>query len=352
MEIIKPTILVVDDESNNIRLLNQILKGLYIIRVAMNGKEVLERVLIAPIPDLILLDIMMPEMDGYEVCRRLKSDPATSAIPVIFATAKTEVEDETVGFEVGAVDYITKPLSAPVVRARVATHLSLADQQKACEAKVQARIAELASTQEAAIHMLGEAGHYNDTDTGVHIWRMAAYAGALAQSINWSVEMVKDLELAAPMHDTGKIGIPDSILKAPRKLEPDEMEKMKKHSEIGFSILSKSNTPLFTLAAEISLYHHEKWDGSGYPKCLVGNSIPESARIVAIADVFDALTMRRPYKEPWPVEKAFATIEEGEGNHFDPNLVQQFIQIKDKVLEIKDKWDKKEKTKTGQIPTR
>jgi len=342
----KATILVVDDEPNNIRLLNQLLKTTYTVRIATNGKQALERVLIDPVPELILLDIMMPEMDGYEVCRHLKSSLDTASIPVIFITAKNEEEDETIGFEVGAVDYITKPISAPIVRARVATHISLANQQRACEKTVKEKTKELTATQEAGIFMLGEAGHYNDTDTGAHIWRMAAYARALAQAINWPVEKAHMLEQAAPMHDTGKIGIPDAILKAPRKLEADEWVIMKTHTEIGYSILSNSNTSIFELAAEIALYHHEKWDGSGYPKKLTGESIPQSARIIALADVFDALTMARPYKEAWPVEKAFATIKESAGSHFDPKLTAVFLSIKDKLLEVKEVWGKKEQENT------
>ena len=337
----KMTILVVDDEINNIKLLTQILKDQYTIRVATSGREALQRVLIEPKPALILLDIMMPQMDGYEVCRKLKSESATVKIPVIFITAKNEIEDETRGFDIGAVDYITKPVSAPIVAVRVSIHIALANQQKTCEMNVVKRTAQLKSTQEAAIHMLGEAGHYNDTDTGVHIWRMSAYARALAKAADWTVEAAEMLELASPMHDTGKIGISDDILKAPRKLTAEEWIMMKKHTVIGHSILSKSDTPLFKLAADIALYHHEKWDGSGYPEQLSGDLIPESARIVAIADVFDALTMKRPYKEPWKIQDAFNEIQKGKGKHFDPNLVDKFFQIESSIKEIKENWDKK-----------
>lgn len=334
-------ILVVDDESNNLQLLRQILKGKYNISMAINGTQAIE-VAEKVKPDLILLDVMMPEMDGFEACKRLKSNTKTTHIPIIFVTAKTQVIDEKKGFELGAVDYITKPVSGPIVQARVATHLALYDQQRTLQIQVQQRTADLAESQKAAIHMLGEAGHYNDTDTGLHIWRMAAFAGALARQAGWSDSKSRQLEFAAPMHDTGKIGIPDSILKKPGKLDPKEWMVMKTHSQIGYDILSKSQTPLFQMAAEISLYHHERWDGTGYPEGLKGTDIPESARIVAIVDVFDALTSKRPYKEPWSIEKSVNEIRRSGGSHLDPRLVDCFVGILEEILRLKEDWDARE----------
>jgi len=319
-------ILVVDDEPNNLRLLQQVLKKQYQLVFANNGQKALD-IAKEHKPDLILLDIMMPEMSGYEVCEKLKLNPETVNIPVIFVTAMSEIDDEAHGFDVGAVDYIPKPISAPIVLRRIKNHLSLV------------RVDELDELARASIFMLGEAGHYNDTDTGEHIWRMAAYAATIAQSLGWSKERKKMLELAAPMHDTGKIGIPDEILKAPRKLSADEWTVMKTHSQIGSDILGKSQNPIFQLAAEIALGHHERWDGTGYPKGLSSTEIPESARIVAIADVFDALTMKRPYKDIWPVEKAVETIRASSGTHFDPNIVKVFCESLPEILKIKDYWD-------------
>ena len=337
----KQSILVVDDTPENIDVLKGILTDRYGIRAATNGELAL-RIAARQPPDLVLLDVMMPEMDGYEVCRRLKADPDTAHIPVIFVTAKTETEDEQAGFDVGAVDYITKPVNPSLVLARVHPHLALAHQQRACRLQVIERTRELEQAQRAAIYMLGDAGHYNDNDTGAHIWRMAAYAAALARAAHWPVAQSELLELAAPMHDTGKIGIPDSILKAPRRLTPAEWEVMKTHTEIGHRILSKSSTELFQLAATIALSHHERWDGSGYPHGLAGEQIPQGARIVAIADVFDALTMRRPYKEPWTFEDAFATLTADAGSHFDPDLIDRFIAIRDEILQIQHDWDARE----------
>ncbi len=333
----KQTILVVDDAPENLDVIKELLIPDYIVKAAINGKTAIKIATTLP-PDLILLDIMMPEMDGYEVCRRLKADPDTSKIPVIFVTAMSESIDEQRGFSVGAIDYVTKPINPDTVRARVRTHLALSEQQRTCQAEVAKRTKELEESQRAAISMLGAAGHYNDNDTGNHIWRMAAYAARLAQAIHWPVEQTALLELAAPMHDTGKIGIPDAILKAPRKLSDEEMAIIKTHTTIGHSILSKNKTPLFKIAADIALNHHERWDGSGYPNALAGDKIPEAARITAICDVFDALTMKRAYKKAWPIEKAFETIQNESGAHFDPYLVESFLGIKEEIIKIQKKW--------------
>jgi len=320
-------ILIVDDEPNNLQVLKQILNERYQLIFATSG----EKALVAAVkhrPDLVLLDIMMPGMNGYEACERLRDAPTTKDIPVIFVTAMSEVEDEARGFDAGAVDYIQKPVSGSIVLRRIETHLSLV------------RAQQLENSQKAAIYMLGEAGHYNDTDTGVHIWRMAAYSRVLAEAAGWPEHMLDRIELAAPMHDTGKIGIPDDILKAPRKLTAEEWEVMKRHAEIGHEILRKSNTPMFVMAAEIARCHHEKWDGSGYPAGLSGEAIPEAARIVALADVFDALTMRRPYKEPWSIEDSVTEIRKNSEIHFEPRLVDLFEKILPEILSIKQKWTK------------
>jgi Response regulator containing a CheY-like receiver domain and an HD-GYP domain len=324
----KKKILLVDDEPNNLQLLRQILRSSYQLIFAHNGQSALAAVA-AHHPDLILLDVMMPDLDGYEVCRRLKADPLTHDIPVIFVTAMGDVDDEAAGFDVGAVDYIHKPVSPAIVIRRVQTHLSLV------------HVKELEDSQREAIYMLGAAGHYNDNDTGLHVWRMAAYARALAEAIGWPEHLAERLELAAPLHDTGKIGIPDGILKAPRKLTAEEWVTMRQHSLIGYEILQCSHTPIFKMAAEIALYHHEKWDGSGYPKGLVGDDIPQSAQIVAIADVFDALTMKRSYKEAWSVEASLEEMRANSGTHFNPALLTIFLNILPKILNIKKEWDEK-----------
>lgn len=337
----KQTILVVDDVPENLDIIKGIFQSEYTLRLTINGRLAL-KIARELRPDLILLDIMMPDMNGYEVCKELKLDRTTRDIPVIFLTAMTEERNEAEGLALGAVDYVAKPFSPELVKSRVKNHLELKRHRDNLEVLVEQRTRELEQSQSAAIFMLGEAGHYNDTDTGAHIWRMAAYCAAIAKLAGWGEKEVQLLEQAAPMHDTGKIGIPDAILKKPGKLDQQEWQTMRTHSALGYKILAKSDTPLFTLAAEVALSHHEKWDGSGYPRGLQGEDIPLSARIVAIADVFDALTMKRPYKEAWPLDRAFSEIERGAGNHFDPDLAGKFIAAQEEITEIKTRWDKKE----------
>ena len=323
-------ILVVDDEEFNILFIQTLLKDIYTLVIANNGKEAVELAQKEK-PNLILMDITMPVMDGIQACELIKSNSETADIPLIFLTALGGMDDESRGFDIGAVDYIHKPISAPLLLRRIKTHISLIRSEK------------LDSLARESIHMLGEAGHYNDTDTGVHIWRMAAFSARLASAVCWDKSVSEELEMAAPMHDTGKIGIPDSILKAERKLTADEWDVMKRHSQMGHDILVRSQHPVFQLAAVVALNHHEKWDGSGYPNGLSGEEIPQAARIVAIADVFDALTVKRPYKEAWPIDDALAYLVQNSGKHFDPQLVEAFMGIKDDILQIKSHWDAQDK---------
>ena len=327
-------ILCVDDDPVNLGVLRQALKNEFSLVFASSGAEALTAVK-KHRPALILIDVQMPEMDGYEVCRQLKRSLESAQIPVIFVTNLADVTDEKAGFDAGGVDYIIKPISAPIVQARVRTHLSLV------------RAATLDYSYRSAIYMLAEAGHYNDTDTGVHIWRMAAYCRALAEAVGWPADRCTLLELAAPMHDTGKIGMPDSVLKKPGKLDATEWEIMRSHARIGHDILCKSDAPVFQLAAEIALSHHEKWDGSGYPNGLAGLDIPESGRLVAVADVFDALTMKRAYRDAWPLDRVLATLKEGSGIHFDPAMLDAFLGILPTILDIQTQWDSRAQTPNG-----
>lgn len=343
-------ILIVDDTPVNLRLFEAKLTAEYFeVLTAGDGPTGLEAA-DREQPDLILLDVMMPDMDGHEVCRRLKSDPSTAATPVIFVTAMTDEGDEEAGFAVGAVDYLHKPVVRNLVLARTRTHLALAHQQKETRRQVFERTQEIAQVQNDAIHMLGRAGHFNDTDTGLHIWRMADYARVLAQAAGWPAARAADLMMAAPMHDMGKIGIPDEILKKPGRLNDVEWGIMRRHCEIGHGILSVGRSPLFQLAAEIARHHHERWDGSGYPAGLAGEAIPESARIVAIADVFDALTMERPYKPAWEVERALECLREGAGRHFDPRLIECFFRNLQEILAAKELWDQREQAEAAGQP--
>ncbi|MDT8445801.1 MAG: response regulator [bacterium] len=332
------TLLVVDDTPENIDVLKGLLSGDYKIKAAINGERALKIASSDQPPDLILLDIMMPGMDGYEVCRRLKAEPKTAPIPVIFLTAKAETADEEAGLKLGAVDYITKPISPPIVKARVATQLALFNQSRALEAKVQERTAMLEKTRLQVIQRLGRAAEFKDNETGLHVIRMSHYSALLAEAAGWAAAEVQLLLSAAPMHDIGKIGIPDAVLTKPAKLDDQEWQTMRKHPDIGAEILGEEGTALMDLARQVALTHHEKWDGSGYPKGLAKDAIPQAGRIVAIADVFDALTCVRPYKKAWSTEDAVQLIQDEAGKHFDPQLVPLFVSILPQIEAVRKQY--------------
>jgi len=337
-ELSKQTILVVDDVPENIAVLKGVLSDGYKVKFALNGVMALKIAISETPPDLILLDIMMPEMNGYEVCSRLKEDPRTKKIPVIFVSAMSEVNDEAQGFELGAVDYITKPVSPAIVLARVRSQLALYDQKRDLEEMVQQRTDELNKTRSEIIRRLGRAAEFKDNETGMHVIRMSYYSRIIAKAIGMD-DIDADLILnAAPMHDVGKIGIPDSVLLKPGKLDADEWVLMKKHPEFGANIIGNHESELLKMARIVALTHHEKWNGQGYPKGLAGEDIPLVGRIVAIADVFDALTTERPYKDAWSVERAVSLIKDEAGQHFDPVLAEAFVRSLPEVLEIKEKY--------------
>jgi len=349
----KANILVVDDTETNIDILVDALDKDYEVSVAMDGLGALEAVAANP-PDLILLDIMMPGMDGYEVCQKLKSDSATIEIPVIFLTALTELESKTKGFKLGAVDYITKPFEILEVKARVNTHLTLKEakeflrnQNAILEQKVEERTLELALTQDVTIHSLASLAETRDNETGGHIRRTQNYVKALAEELKnhpkfsqvLDEQTIALLHKSAPLHDIGKVGVPDSILLKPGKLLPEEFEEMKKHTVYGRDAIltaekSLGSNSFLHFAREIAHTHQEKWDGSGYPQGLKGEEIPVSGRLMAVADVYDALISKRVYKPPFPHSKAVLIIEEGKGKHFDPHMVDAFLPIKERFKTI------------------
>ena len=342
------TILVVDDTPANLSLMTGLLRDEYKVKAAIDGEKALRIAQAQPGPDLILLDIMMPGMDGYEVCRQLKADPATRDIPVIFLTAKSGVEDEKMGLDLGAVDYITKPISPPIVMARVRNHLILKasadflrDKADFLEREVSKRTAEVVAIQEVTIHAMASLAETRDSDTGNHIRRTQHYVRALALKLREQPRFagllddryVSMLFKSAPLHDIGKVGIPDRILLKPGKLTPEEFELMKTHTTLGRDAIQAAERQLgmsvdfLKLAKEIAYSHQEKWDGSGYPEGLKGEAIPVSARLMALADVYDALISRRVYKEGMSHEQALAFISEGRGKHFDPDMVDAFLLI-------------------------
>ena len=344
----KKLILVVDDSPDNLTLMSQLLKDIYQVKVANSGERALKIARADRQPDLILLDIMRPIMSGYEVCRELKSDPASAEIPVIFLTAMTAAEDEKKGFDLGAVDYITKPISPPIVLARVKAHLHikatadfLKDKAAFLESEVAKRTREVVAVQDVTIQALASLAETRDNETGNHIRRTQYYVRALAEKLRERPEFaawltphqINLLFKSAPLHDIGKVGIPDRILLKPGRLDPDEYEIMKTHAVLGKDAIAHAEQQLGTdveflsCAKEIAWAHHERWDGKGYPRGLQANDIPLSARLMSVADVYDALISKRVYKDGMPHEKAAAIILEGRGTQFDPDAVDTFAEI-------------------------
>jgi putative two-component system response regulator len=347
----KVKILVVDDEDRNLRLMKLLLTSFgYDVLTASNGEEALEMVHDIP-PDVILLDIMMPKMDGFEVAKQLKREEETKIIPIVMVTALNGVEDRVKALEAGADDFLNKPVDKTELRARVQSLVKvkayndhMQNYQKELEAEVSKRTIQLRQALKKlkevsleSIFHLCRAAEYKDENTGDHIKRMSHYASAVARKMGLNKQTVEDLLYTAPMHDAGKIGIPDHILLKPSKLNNKEWETMKQHTIVGAQILAGSGAKFIKLAEIIALTHHERWDGSGYPKGLKGSKIPLIGRIAAIADVFDALTSKRPYRmKPFSLKEAFNYIKEGRGRHFDPKVVDAFFATKNEIVLIKE----------------
>lgn len=329
----KATILVVDDVADNIDVISNILSDQYDIKAANQGLlalKILERFDV----DLILLDIMMPNMDGYEVCQRIKDNPTLRNIPIIFLTAMDSHEDEQRGFDLGAVDFISKPFSAAILKARVASQLKLSNHAKELERQVYERTQELALSRLEVIERLALAAEFRDNETGNHVLRVGEYCRRIASHMGLPKSECDLIAIAAPLHDLGKIAISDTILLKPGRLTDEEFRIMQGHAEAGAKILEGSQSEFLNAARIIALSHHEKWDGSGYPNSLKGEQIPLYGRIVALCDVYDALSSVRPYKEAWSKEQVEAYINELSGNQFDPALVEHFNQIKDDFYQI------------------
>ncbi|MFO1385700.1 MAG: BLUF domain-containing protein [Chitinivorax sp.] len=334
-QVTRETILIVDDMPENISILAEILRQDYRVTFATNGPDALLAAREKPKPGLILLDVMMPGMSGYEVCQALKGAAETANIPVIFLTSKADVSDEEIGLRLGAVDYLHKPCHPAIVKQRVRNHLTLHNYTQSLEQKVRERTRELEQTRIEIIRRLGRAAEYRDNETGMHVMRMSSCCHKLAIAAGLSPQRAELLQLAAPMHDIGKIGIPDHILLKPGKLDSDEWATMQRHVEIGAAIIGEHKSDLLAMARLVALAHHERWDGHGYPYGLAGEAIPIEGRIAAICDVFDALLSKRPYKEPWPEEKAIAFIAEQSGKAFDPALVKLFIELTPELQRIR-----------------
>lgn len=355
----QPNILIVDDVPENLSVLGELLQPTYRVRAANSGARALQIANSPPPPDLILLDVMMPGMDGYQVLRELRDNATTRDIPVIFVTAMDGTDDEEKGLDLGAVDYITKPIRPAIVLARVRAQLELkrardilSDHNAYLEQEVARRMAENQLIQEVSIHALAHLAETRDPETGNHLRRTQEYVRTLARGLKHHPRFshyldertIGQLAQSAPLHDIGKVGIPDHILLKPGKLTPDEWAIMKTHAEIGAEAIAQaiadSARPVefLQIAQEIARGHHEKWDGSGYPRGLAGDGIPISARLMALANVFDALICARVYKPPMPYEEAYSIIVSGSGTHFDPDVVDAFIREFDTFKRIADNY--------------
>jgi putative two-component system response regulator len=355
----RATLLVVDDTPENLAVLAELLTPAYRVLVANSGPRALRLAQSEPKPDLILLDVMMPDMDGYAVLGELKNSLATADVPVIFVTAMTATEDEQRGFDLGAVDYITKPIKPPIVLARVKAQLELKeardwlkDKNQVLEAEVAARLKEILLIQDVSIHALARLAETRDPETGNHIRRTQSYVRALAVKLSdhprfaalLSPDYIDQLAKSAPLHDIGKVGIPDHILLKPGKLTPEEWAIMKTHSHLGSEAIELAErdavkpVAFLAIAKQIAHWHHEKWDGSGYPDGLAGDAIPIPARLMALADVFDALICRRVYKPPMPYDQAREIIIGDRDRHFDPDVVDAFLAIFEEFVAIAERY--------------
>lgn len=324
----KNKILVVDDTIKNVQLLmNTLQEEGYELGYAHDGYEAL-KFLETTNYDLILLDVMMPGIDGFETCRRIKSNPDTQEIPIIFLTAKTEEADMLEGFDVGGVDYVTKPFNKTILLRRVKTHV----ENKRLKDK------EIEATQKEIIFTMGAIGETRSKETGNHVRRVAEYSKLLALLHGLDEDEAELIKMASPMHDIGKVGIPDSILNKPGSFEADEWEIMKTHAHLGYEMLKYSERPILKAAAIVAREHHEKIDGTGYPRGLKGDEIHIYGRITAVADVFDALGSDRVYKKAWELDKILELLRENRGTHFDETLIDLFLENLDQFLEIRDQF--------------
>jgi putative two-component system response regulator len=373
------TILVIDDAKENLTVIGELLQPYYHVKVANSGMRGIKAAANAPQPDLILLDVMMPEMDGYAVIRELHSNPQTRNIPVIFVTAMDAEEDEELGFRLGALDYLTKPIRPSILLARVRTQIELKEatdmlknQNAILDEQIQLRIKENELIKDVSLNALALLAEKRDNETGAHLYRTQAYVEALMLKLCDHPRFVDDLQpktrkmivKAVPLHDIGKVGIPDQILLKPGKLTPEEFEIIKTHTQIGgdaileavervsgaclvadnkFNANAEAALDFLKVACQVALYHHEKWDGSGYPFGMRGDTIPVAARFMALADVFDALTCKRHYKPAFTLEATRTILLNGRGTHFDPDIVDAYFAIEDQFIAIADRFKDKEK---------
>jgi len=336
-------ILIVDDIYKNIQLVASVLSS-YDTAFSTSGEEAL-RLIQEEKFDLILLDVMMPGMDGFTTCENIRKVEGYSEVPIIFLTAKNDSQSIVQGFDVGGQDFISKPFNTRELLARVDTFLRLKAFEDKQQAKIDESIIELKSlnkeieeTQKEVVFTMGAIGETRSKETGLHVKRVAEYSYLFSTLLGYSEEEAQLIKMASPMHDIGKVGIPDSILNKPAKLDKDEWKIMMTHAELGYEMLKHSNRPILSMAADIALSHHEKFDGTGYPKGLKAQEIKMCGRITALADVFDALGSERCYKESWDDEEIFSFLKDESGKHFDPTLVRLFFDNLDQFLAIRNEY--------------
>lgn len=334
----RETILVVDDIAENIASMSGVLGEAYRVIFALNGTDALAAAQAEPRPSLVLLDVLMPGMDGHEVCRRLKADPATRGIPVIFLTSQDDAANEEQGLKLGAVDYLHKPCHPAIVRQRVRVHLDLHNQTAALEKRVRERTQELERTRLEILQRLSRASQYREYEAGSNVIRMCQYCRCLGLAAGFSPEQADMLLTAASMHDIGMMGIPDEILLKTGRLTSPEAAEMQRHTIIGSEIIGEDGSELLSLARSIALTHHERWDGGGYPNGLSGNDIPIAGRIVAICDSFEMLTSGKGNRRIWKPEDASAHIASEAGKAFDPWLVALFERELPEFLKIWEQY--------------
>jgi len=323
----RPLILVADDSEDIRNLFGVMLKKLYDVKFAVNSDETLAAADTDPLPDLILLDVDMPSISGFEVCAKLKSNPALADIPVIFVTARTDPRDQAQGLRAGGVDYIVKPISAPITMLRVKTQLALVDQRRALEDQILARTEELHETRLQLIRRLARAMEYREGGLTNRVSRVRHYVQLLAKSLGLKDKVVELLSEAAPLYDIGKLAVPDHVLRKSDKLNASEWTEMRKHPETGASIIGEHKDPLLEQARVMALTHHERWDGTGYPKKLKGDAIPLAGRIMAVADAFEAMTATQRHRSPMSVIEAGRIVMAESGKQFDPKVVAAFVKV-------------------------
>ena len=338
----KPVVLAVDDATDLLALMARALAADYQVLTASDAGTAIEKAFAEPRPDLILLDIEMPDVSGFEVCQALKAEAQTASIPIIFLTGKAEAQAQVEGFELGAVDYVTKPINAAVLRARVRLHLALADRRIELEQMVQERTAQLEKTRTDLIKRLGRAMEMHESAAvGNRVVRVGQYAKLLSQAAGQKPQVCEMMQTAAPLFDIGKLGVPAEILRKKEKLSAPDWERVKRHPALGAEIIGEHDDPLLKLARQIALTHHELWDGSGYPQGLKGEAIPWPGRVIAIVDAFESMTTTQFYREPMSVEDAGFEIEKGSGKKYDPKLVEAFKKALPVMTKVREAYSDK-----------